>query len=199
MDRIIESPIYKNEYEFQYRLYTIFENAPYKHTCYLDKKREGFDVKTFSMEGTRKRIDIYMMTNRKWPYHEIFPVIGIEVKLAKKLGQMIDAFDQVKMYSEELPKATYLIDYKPVQKPKIYLIVTPDSFYYGDIYQWKPPKNLPYRGKEIKNYESGWIVGTEWYERFLWGHGATILRQGFFITNDWGENGDKKWEKRFDL
>ncbi len=193
-------PNYDNEYEFQYRLYTIFENAPYKHTCYLDKKRDGYDVKTFSMKGTKKRIDIYMMTNKKWPYHEIFPIIGIEVKLAKDMGHaVIDAFEQVKIYSEELNNATYLINYKPVQKPAIYLIVTQDSFYFGDIYQWKPPAKIPYTEKEIRDYESGWIMLTKVYQNMLMNHGAAILRQGFFITNKWGENGEKKWEKRFNL
>jgi len=51
---------YKNEYEFQYRLCSIFENPPFKHTCYLDKKREGYEVKT--VEDTLGVGDIYVTT-----------------------------------------------------------------------------------------------------------------------------------------
>jgi len=191
---------YKNEYEFQFRLCSSFENPPFKHTCYLDKKREGYEVKTFSMEGTKRRIDIYMITNKKWQYHDFFPVIGIEVKLSKDMSHaVVNAFDQVKIYSEELPNANYFINYKQVPSPNIYLIVTPDSYYNGFIYQWNLPKTIPYTDKKIKDIESAWIGITETYQRLLMKHGAAVLRQNFFITNKWGNDSEKKWERKFEL
>jgi len=194
-----------DEHSFQLKLCSILENEPFNHTAYIDRIKTGYyntgyDPKRFSMKGTRSRIDIYLQTNSQWPHHQTFPNIGIEVKLAKNMGQaVVDAFDQVKKYSEELPCASYFIDGQEVPAPVIYLIVTPDSFYEGYLYKWCPPVTIPYTNKQVKDLESGWIFLTEVYNRLLMKHGAAILREKYFITNNWGLDGNKKWEQRFDL
>ncbi len=196
---------FDSEYSFQLRLCSILENEPFNHTAYVDRIRtgireSGYAPKRFNMQGTRKRIDIYLQTIAAWPHHDIFPAIGIEVKMARKMGQaVIEAFDQVKIYSEELPHATYFIDNKQVLTPSIYLVVTTDSFFDGYLYRWRPPAKIPYTDKHISDLESGWIFLTELYNRLLMKHGAAILREKYFITNQWGENGTKKWEQRFNL
>ena len=196
---------FDSEYSFQLRLCSILENEPFNHTAYVDRIRtgiqeSGYAPKRFNMQGTRKRMDIYLQTSAAWPHHDVFPAIGIEVKMARKMGQaVIEAFDQVKIYSEELPHATYFIDNKQVLTPSIYLVVTTDSFFDGYLYRWRPPAKIPYTDKHISDLESGWIFLTELYNRLLMKHGAAILREKYFITNQWGENGTKKWEQRFNL
>lgn len=196
---------FDSEYSFQLRLCSILENEPFNHTAYVDRIRtgiqeSGYAPKRFNMQGTRKRIDIYLQTSAAWPHHDIFPAIGIEVKMARKMGQaVIEAFDQVKIYSEELPHAIYFIDNKQVLTPSIYLVVTTDSFFDGYLYRWRPPTKIPYTDKHISDLESGWIFLTELYNKLLMKHGAAILREKYFITNQWGENGTKKWEQRFNL
>jgi len=194
-----------DEHSFQLKLCAVMEAEPFNHTAYIDRIKKGYyntgyDPKRFGMRGARSRVDIYLQTSPEWPHHEIFPNIGIEVKLNKNMGQaVVDAFDQVKKYSEELPQAEYILNDTPVPAPSIYLIVTPDSFYDGHIYKWQPPASIPYTDKQISDYESGWVTITEVYNRLLMKHGAAVLREKYFITNKWGENGSKKWEQRFNL
>ncbi len=195
----------EDEYSFQLKICSILENEPFNHTAYIDRIKKGFHdsgyvPKRFNMEGTLSRIDIYLKTNPDWPHHNIFPSIGIEVKMAKKMGQaVVDAFDQVKKYSGELSHAIYLIDGEVVASPSIYLITTSDSFYDGYLYRWRPPAKIPYTDKRISDLESGWIFLTELYNRLLMKHGAAVLREKYFITNQWGAEGTKKYEQRFNL
>jgi hypothetical protein len=197
---------FKDEYDFQMKLCSIFENEPYNHTVYVDRIKQGYgdygyELKQFGMRGTRCRIDVYMRTSPEWEHHELFPVIGIELKASRSLGKsVVEAFGQVKKYSEELPHATYTINGQTVPTPNIYLLATPESFYEGHIYKWPFPSAIPYtEAKRVENPESGWIGITEFCNKLLMKHGAAVLREKYFITNKIGKNGEKGHEMRFNL
>lgn len=172
---------YESEIQFRERLAIILSREPYNHDVYF---HEGKYDKKFSMKNSKGYVDLYMITNKEWPHHGKFPVIGVETKLAKGMGWLIDAVYQVERYKDDLKTAEYYIGGKQVGIPEIFLIATDDSVYTGNVYCWVYPK---LRNEDQK--EGCWVGITDIFDRVLYRVGAAVLRKNMFQTNYKSESG----------
>lgn len=123
--------------------------------------------------------DLYMQTASTWRDHESFPVIGIETKIPRSLGWLIDAVGQIGRYTH-MSQAEYYIAGVQVEAPALFLLATSDSWDTGDIYHWEPPQvaNNPERAI------GAWFGLTYTFCRFLWQQNAALLQKGGrFQTN----------------
>jgi len=172
---------YENEVSFRERLALVLSREPYNHDVFF---HEGDYDKKFNMKNSKGYVDLYVATNTQWPHHNKFQVIGVETKLAKNTGWLIDAMYQVKRYKRDLKNAEYLIDGKKVPSPDLFLIATDDSFSTGNVYCWKNPRLR----NEDQKY-GGWVCVTELFDRMLYRVGAAVLRKKMFKTNYKSESG----------
>lgn len=176
------------ELEFQRNVAEVLSNPPYCHKVYFHESPNQF-----SIHGAKGYIDLYVETNPAWPYHDKFPVLGIETKVATSLGWLVDAISQVGKYKDDLARATYTIRGKKVPPPTIFLVVTPESWEEGFLYKWMPPELQPLRGSSEETVKSAqwgcWFGLTFLYERLLMKNGAALIRRGCFYTNMKGNHG----------
>jgi hypothetical protein len=164
---------------------------PYNHIVYQHE-----NPCEFSIHNAKGWVDLYVQTNPEWEHHKKFPILGIETKIARNMGWLIDAIEQVDKYSTDLKNARYEIEGKQVPAPTIFLVVTPESWEEGFIYKWYPPEfqNTFSLDPLLKKYQEGqyfgsWFTMTFFYERLLMKHGASIIRRGSFFTNMFGNHG----------
>lgn len=147
----------------------------------------------FSVHGGKGWVDLYVQTNPDWEHHDKFPVLGVETKLAKSIGWLVEAIGQVGKYNSDLKTATYTIQGKVVSTPTLFLVVTPDSWEDGWLYKWLPPELQPFKPemkKQAEDMQWGcWFGLTTLYERLLMKNGATLLRRSGFFTNMHGNHG----------
>lgn len=182
-------PITK-EIQFRRQLAEALSQPPYNHKVFFHE-----NPNEFSVHGARGWVDLYIQTNPKWRYHHLFPAIGIETKVAKGLGWLIDAIEQVGKYDTDLKQAIYTINGKRVPTPSLFMVATPESWAEGHLYRWMPPEfqstspTLETPEVEAMRYGS-WFTLTFVFERLLMRHGATVLRrEGVFYTNRNGNHG----------
>lgn len=179
----------KQEFEFKRKLAEQLAKPPYSHRVYSHE-----NPNEFSIHGAKGYVDLYVETNPDWPHHDDFPVLGIETKVARSMGWLIEAIEQVHKYNTDLRNAIYTIKGKRVPAPNIFLVATPESWGEGYLYKWMPPELQAFSSdmedKVTKAARWGaWHSLTFLYERLLMKHGASILRPGMFFTNMHGNNG----------
>lgn len=176
------------EIEFRKKIASILSNPPYSHKVYFHEAPNEF-----SIHGAKGWVDLYCETNPNWLYHNKFPVIGIETKIAVSMGWLIDAISQVGKYSNDLANAIYTVQGKKAPPPKLFLVVTPESWEEGFLYKWIPPELRPYDPGQEETAAAMqwgcWFGLTALYERLLMKNGATLLRRGSFFTNMQGNSG----------
>jgi len=174
-----------DEVSFRQQLAKELSKPPFNHKVYFHEAPNEF-----SIHGARGWVDLYVETNQEWEHHDKFPVIGIETKIAKSMGWLIDAIEQVDKYNGDLKTAKYTIQGKEIRVPELFLVVTPDSWQDGFIYEWTPAE-LQGQGEKAEAMRWGsWFSLTILYERLLMKHGATVLRkEGVFYTNLHGNHG----------
>jgi hypothetical protein len=121
--------------------------------------------------------------------------VTLKGKVARSMGWLIDAIEQVNKYTIDLKNAKYEIQGKEVPAPTIFLVVTPESWSNGHLYEWTPPE-FQYTGNDslLTKYQEGeyfgsWFTMTFLYERLLMKHGATLIRKQSFFTNMLGNHG----------
>ncbi|HHV62351.1 MAG TPA: hypothetical protein GXX51_06905 [Firmicutes bacterium] len=168
----------EDEAEFRFRVANVLRS--YDHEVYFHDP--GFGPQ-FHMHKAKGYVDLYIKTSPEWVHHDKFPVIGVETKLSKSLGWLIDAFYQVDKYRKDLRNALYEIDGELVPVPTIFLVCTSDSFYEGQVYRWPHPKFTP------EQLGPAWEVITDMYDRFLYKSGAALMRRNVFYTNMFGNHG----------
>lgn len=177
---------YENEASFKLRLYNILSREPYRHNLFAHDRLDG-SVRQFNISGSRGYVDLYMLTNPRWQWHDLFKAIGIEVKLGRDMGWLVDAIYQVKGYWDERRKATYKRNGRPLPAPDLFLLCTNTSFHEGELYHWHAGTDFSTGGR-FRNADErlgGWKAITDFCDRILMKEGAAILRQGFFYSNLW--------------
>lgn len=176
-----------DELTWRARIASILEAEPYNHEVYF---HEGAHDRKFSVSKSAGFVDLYVRTSPDWPFHDKWPVLGVETKMPRRLGWMLDAIAQVQRYSQAR-EAIYRIDGRQVPVPSIFLISTPDGWSTGDVYVWNHPRLLT-----PEHVAGGAIAVTELYDRLLWRAGAAVLRDRHFLTNIGGDHGGNQ---RYDL
>jgi len=163
------------EEKFKEYLARILSNPPFNHDIYF---HEGKHRNKFTISNSSGYIDLLMRTNPIWRYHSKFPIVGIEIKIAQKLGRLIENIGQIDKYYGDLSKAKYYINKQRIDAPKLFLVATDDLFYDGYFYCWNEPR---VRNKS-EDFKIGWWAGlTEFYDRVLWKRGAALLRKDYFL------------------
>jgi len=165
----------QKEIEFRENLVNILSNPPFNHDLYY---HEGNYPNKFSISNSEGYIDLLMLTNPTWIHHPKFPIIGIETKVTRKLGWLIDTTGQLDKYYEDLLNAEYYIDRRQVKSPNLFLVATDDLIYNGYFYCWNEPRVVA----NNEDYKTGWWTGlTEFYDRVLWKRQAALLRKDSFL------------------
>jgi len=179
-----------NEIIFRRKIAKTLSEPPYSHKVYFHENPNEFNIR-----GAKGWVDLYVQTNPGWLHHNLFPVLGIETKIAKKMNWLVEAVEQVGRYSSNLANAKYEIAGKQVPPPTIFLVVTPESWSEGFLYKWTPPELACYSDDKLHKMWSDaahygcWFALTTLYERLLMKNGATLIRMGSFFTNMFGRNG----------
>ena len=168
----IEHP---EEKYFKKELAQQLKDLPYQHDVYFAETEDGYE--NFKIKGTRKRVDLLIRTNPTWEHHAQYPYLGVETKVARKAGWIIEAIQQCKSYAE-LSKVHYYLGDQEIKPPKLILLCTDDSWKYGQLYKWREPR-LDFKSPEYR--EGFWDGITEIFERVLWKVGVAILRDGWFL------------------
>jgi len=173
---------HSSEEEFKRYLAEQLKSEPYGHDVHFS---EGPHNQKFKIKGTKKRVDLLIATNPVWEHHPTFPHLLLETKVIQKAGWLIKSIKQCERYTQ-LKQVQYFVNGREIKPPKLVLLVTDDSWHYGQIYQWREPR-IDYQSPE---YARGWWDGmTEIFDRILWTVGAAILRNGWFLYK----------QKRYDL
>ena len=177
-----------SERDFRDRLCLVLASEPYRHKCTPE-------VSYVTGVGERGRLDILVETNPLWQHRDKFPVVGLELKVPRHLGDLVDAIEQVGRYDTAIKNATYRKNGEPYPAPSIILVATPDSWNLGHVYPWRHPS---FEHQGIEQLQALWVGVTDLYERVLMKHGASILRRGTagvpgFFSNIGGAHGAIHW------
>lgn len=145
----------------------IYHHEKYKSYSDLEKR-----IKKFNMKNAKGYPDLYCLTDI-----EEFPIIAIETKVSEGLGIFTKALDQLEKYVND-EKAVYLIDNEEVEKPEIFLIASPDSYYNGYLYVWSE--------KEV-------ICGDRWVRINRYVHTLQKSKEKYYL------NDSKVYKKRIKI
>lgn len=161
-------PEFESEAEFRVRLASILRG--YGYGVYHHDPDPGV-TQMFSAKGARGYVDLYLRTPGSLSWWREIPALGIECKLAKNLGWVREAGDQVRRYAEEATTATYVIDGRVAPSPKLFLVCTQHSWYEGHLYLWMPER---FQRASPEARDLAWWAMTEEFDRSIMPFGAVL-------------------------
>lgn|GEM_PF-4298911 len=153
------------EEQFRCRLASVLRSWEWEVFCHDPGCGKRFSVHfPPGYDGPRGFVDLYCRPPQYLDWHVRFPVVGIEIKLARNLRWLRQGVRQVVAYVEGRRRASYRIAGEPVPAPTLFLLCTQDSWNTGHLYEWPRPEFRTWTPGEVCR----WLCGmTDAWVRFL--------------------------------